>query len=72
MPRFTAATENFTGAEIEQAIISGMYAAYADKGECTTEHILAAVAATRPIAVTMRERVDKLRDWAHGRCVMAD
>jgi AAA+ superfamily predicted ATPase len=72
MPRLTAATENFTGAEIEQAVISGMFSAYADKGECATEHILAAVAATRPIAVTMRERVDKLRDWAHGRCVMAD
>ncbi len=72
MPRLTAATENFTGAEIEQGVVSGMYAAYADKGECTTEHILAAIGATRPIAVTMRERVDNLRAWAHGRCVMAD
>ena len=72
MSRLAAASDSFTGAEIEQAVISGMYAAFADKGVCTTEHILAAITATRPLAVTMRERVDKLRAWAHGRCVMAD
>jgi SpoVK/Ycf46/Vps4 family AAA+-type ATPase len=72
MPRLTAASENFTGAEIEQAVVSGLYAAFAEKGECTTEHILAAMVVTRPIAVVMRERVDKLRAWAHARCVMAD
>ena len=37
-------------------MVSGLYAAYAEKGECTTEHILAATASTRPIAVVMRER----------------
>ncbi len=72
MARLTAATENFTGAEIEQAVISGLYAAYAEKGECATEQILTAIGVTQPIAVVMRERVDKLRAWAHGRCVMAD
>jgi len=72
MARLLAATENFTGAEIEQAVISGLYAAYAEKGECMTEHILTAISSTQPIAVIMRERVDKLRAWAHGRCVMAD
>jgi MoxR-like ATPase len=72
MARLTAAAENFTGAEIEQAVVSGLYAAYAEKGECTTEHILSAITVTRPIAVIMRERVDNLRAWAKGRCVMAD
>ena len=72
MARLLPATENFTGAEIEQAVVSGLYAAYAEKGECMTEHILAATGSTRPIAVVMRERVDKLWAWAHGRCVMAD
>ncbi|MGA2253175.1 MAG: AAA family ATPase [Thermoguttaceae bacterium] len=72
MGRLLAATECFTGAEIEQAVVSGLYAAFAEKGECTTEHILTAIRITRPIAVVMRERVDKLRAWAQGRCVMAD
>ena len=72
MGRLVAATETFSGAEIEQAVVSGLYAAYAEKVECATEHIVAAASVTRPIAVVMRERVDKLRAWAHGRCVMAD
>ena len=37
-----------------------------------TEHILAAIKATQPISVVMREHVEELRAWAHGRCVMAD
>ena len=72
MPRLLAATENFTGAEIEQAVVSGLFTAYSEKAEMTTEHILCAIQATRPLAVLMRERVDALREWAKGRCVMAD
>jgi SpoVK/Ycf46/Vps4 family AAA+-type ATPase len=67
-----AATQGFSGAEIEQAIISGLYAAFAEKSEFTTEHILAAVKATQPLSVVMKEHVENLRTWAHGRCVMAD
>jgi SpoVK/Ycf46/Vps4 family AAA+-type ATPase len=72
MARLVAGSEGFTGAEIEQAVISGLYAAFADKKECTTEHILAAMQATQPISVVMREHVERLRAWARGRCVMAD
>ena len=72
MPRLVAHADGFTGAEIEQAVISGLYTAFADKKECTTEHILAAMQATQPISVVMREHVERLRAWARGRCVMAD
>jgi SpoVK/Ycf46/Vps4 family AAA+-type ATPase len=72
MPRLVAATENFTGAEIEQAVVAGLFAAYAEKAEMTTEHMLCAIQSTRPLAVVMRERVEGLREWAKGRCVMAD
>jgi AAA+ superfamily predicted ATPase len=72
MGRLVAASEGFTGSEIEQAVISGLYAAFADKTDCTTDHILAAIHATEPIAVVMREHVERLRAWAKGRCVMAD
>jgi SpoVK/Ycf46/Vps4 family AAA+-type ATPase len=68
----TTASEGFTGAEIEQAVIAGLYAAYAEKTECVTDHILAAMRATQPLSVVMREHVDQLRAWAKGRCVMAD
>ena len=72
LPRLVAASEGFTGAEIEQAVISGLYAAYAEKAECTTEHVLAAIKTTQPLSVVMREQVERLRAWAKGRCVMAD
>jgi len=70
--RLVAASEGFAGAEIEQAVVSGLYAAYAEKSECTSEHILAAMQATQPLSVVMREHVERLRAWAQGRCVMAD
>jgi SpoVK/Ycf46/Vps4 family AAA+-type ATPase len=72
MARLVAAAQGFTGAEIEQAVISGLYAAFAEKSECSTEHILAAMKATHPLSVLMRESVDELRAWAQGRCVPAD
>jgi SpoVK/Ycf46/Vps4 family AAA+-type ATPase len=72
LERLVAATEGFSGAEIEQAVISGLYAAFSQSTPCTTEHLLAAIHATHPLSVLMREHVEKLRTWAHGRCVMAD
>ncbi len=72
LPRLVAASEGLSGAEIEQAVVSGLYAAFADKAECTTEHILAAIQATQPLSVVMREHVERLRAWAKDRCVMAD
>jgi hypothetical protein len=70
--RLVTAAEGYTGAEIEQAVISGLYAAFAAQTECTTEHISAAIQATQPLSVVMREHVERLRSWAQGRCVMAD
>ena len=49
--------EGFSGAEIEQAVISGMYAAFAEKADYTTEHTLAAMQSTQPLSVVMREHV---------------
>jgi SpoVK/Ycf46/Vps4 family AAA+-type ATPase len=72
LPRLVAASGGMSGAEIEQAVISGLYAAFADKTECTSEHILAAIQGTQPLSVVMSEHVERLRAWAKNRCVMAD
>jgi SpoVK/Ycf46/Vps4 family AAA+-type ATPase len=66
------ASEGYSGAEIEQAVVSGMYAAFADGAECNTDHVLAAIRASQPLSVVLRERVETLRAWAKGRCVPAD
>jgi AAA+ superfamily predicted ATPase len=72
MTQLVAASQGFSGAEIEQAVISGLYAAFAAKTECATEHLLAAIQTTQPLSVVMREQVEQLRAWAKNRCVMAD
>ena len=68
----TEAAEGFSGAEIEQAIVAAMYAAFAEKRQLATEDILTEIGATSPLSVVMAEKVDALRAWATGRCVMAD
>jgi len=63
-----AASEGFTGAEIEQAVISALYDAFDDNmRQLKTEDILRALKETVPLSVTMREGVEGLRRWAKGR-----
>ncbi len=67
-----AASAGFSGAEIEQAVVAAMYAAFAAKRELTCPDLLKELAATRPLSVVMAEKVKALRAWAQGRCVSAD
>jgi SpoVK/Ycf46/Vps4 family AAA+-type ATPase len=67
-----AAAEGFSGAEIEQAIVSALHSAFAAKTDLNTQHILDALKSSPPLSVTMREKVQELRGWARGRCVRAD
>ncbi len=67
-----AATEGFSGAELEQVVVSALYAAFADHAEVNTELLLTEAGATRPLSVTARERIEGLRRWAQGRAVSAN
>jgi SpoVK/Ycf46/Vps4 family AAA+-type ATPase len=67
-----AASVGFSGAEIEQAVVSGLHQAFADRSELTASHILHALRSSPPLSVTMAERLAALRAWAKGRCVPAD
>ena len=66
------ACEGFSGAEIEQAIVSALYAAHARGEQITGQHVLTEVKATRPLSVVMAERIAELREWAADRTVSAD
>ncbi|MFK8183728.1 MAG: AAA family ATPase [Phormidesmis sp.] len=59
--------EGFSGAEIEQGLISAMYEAFAQGREFTQLDIIAAIRATMPLSKTMSEQVTALRDWARQR-----
>ena len=65
--RLAAESDGFSGAEIEQAVISGMYAAFEEDREVTTEDVVTALKQTVPLSVTMREDIATVRRWAKGR-----
>ncbi len=72
LDRLASASDGYSGAEIEQAIVSAMHAAFASGAQLTTDHIVASLQESPPLSVTMRERIADLRAWADGRCVPAD
>ncbi len=72
LDKIAAATEGFSGAELEQAIISAMYAAFSEGKELNDEYLLEEAKRTNPLSVLMAERVRDLRHWAKNRCVPAD
>jgi len=65
------ASEGYSGAEIEQAIVSGLYDAFTAKKVLDTDTIVHALRASPPLSVIMAERVEALRAWAKNRCVPA-
>ena len=67
-----AASEGYSGAEIEQGVISALHEAFAGKTDIGTETILAALQGSPPLSITMAERVEELLEWSKGRCVPAD
>jgi SpoVK/Ycf46/Vps4 family AAA+-type ATPase len=66
------AADGFSGAEIEQAVVSALYAAHADGTPVDEARVLAEIRATRPLSVLMAEQVNALREWARSRTVPAD
>jgi len=63
------ASDGFSGSEIEQAIVSSMYAVYAQSTELNTQHILDELKQTKPLSVVMGEKIQHIRDWASDRTV---
>jgi len=66
------AADGFSGAEIEQAVVSSLYTAFSREAELTTELLLEEIQLTRPLSVTMAEKIEHLRAWAGDRAVLAD
>ncbi len=62
-----AASTDFSGAEIEEAVISAMFDAFSQGEELATEHVLATLQESVPLARTMSEQISRLREWAQGR-----
>jgi MoxR-like ATPase len=61
------ASKDFSGAEIEEAIISALFDAFYRREDLATAHVLCALGETVPLARTMDEQINRLRSWADGR-----
>jgi hypothetical protein len=72
LAKIVKATEGFSGAEIEESINSGMYAAFAEDRALTTADLTSAITGTRPLSALAADRLKALRDWAANRTVAAD
>jgi hypothetical protein len=67
-----AASEGFSGAEIEQSIVSALYDVAGNGTALDQSTLVNALKQTRPLSVLMHEQVEALRTWAQGRCVATD
>lgn len=70
IPMLAEASEGFTGAEIEEAIVATRYAVAQDTA-ATMEIVLNENVNTQPLSVVRFEDIERLRNWANGRTVSA-
>lgn len=72
LDQLASASDGFSGAEIEQAIVSALYDAFSAGSTLTHERVASELRATRPLSRTMSESLASLRAWASERTVHAD
>jgi SpoVK/Ycf46/Vps4 family AAA+-type ATPase len=65
------AAKGYSGAEIDAAVQGGLYAAYSEKKQLSTQSLLDALAQTVPLSTTRAEEIQTLRQWAQTRAVPA-
>ncbi len=62
-----AKCDYFSGAELEQVVVSAMYSAFAEERSIGREDLLYAARDTVPLYRTYEEMIKGLREWAHER-----
>jgi SpoVK/Ycf46/Vps4 family AAA+-type ATPase len=67
--KIVSASDGFSGSEIEQAVVAGLYRALHRKIPLTTDLLIEELTHTVPLSVTRREDIDALRQMAEGRFV---
>ncbi len=60
-------SERFSGAELEQVVISSLFSAFAEDRDLESHDLLDAVREMIPLAVTMDDKLKDLREWARPR-----
>jgi SpoVK/Ycf46/Vps4 family AAA+-type ATPase len=71
LQRLRKITQGWTGAEIEQCVVSALTQARLKDKSLAFEDIHQAALTVVPLSKTMREQVDRIRSWAYDRAVRA-
>ena len=69
--RLALSSVGYSGAEIEEAIVSAMFDSFYENRLLTNDDILGAIEQTVPLSKTMSEDMDRLREWSQGRTRLA-
>lgn len=69
--RLADLSNDFSGAEIEQAVIAGLFDAFTDKRSIDERDFVRALDATVPLSKTQAEQIKLIRDWANARAISA-
>ncbi len=72
LPVLARESEGYSGAELEQVVVSGLYTAFATDAPLTDRLLLDELRQMPPIVSTAREKIAALRAWAEGRTVSAN
>lgn len=71
LDRLASAAAGYSGAEIDAAVQTAMYASFSSKKPLATEDLIQAVQSTVPLSATRAEEIQALRQWAQQRAVPA-
>ncbi len=71
LDRLKRFTKGWTGAEIEQCVVSALTTARLEDRELTDDDLFNATGSVVPLSKTMKEQVEHIRAWAFDRAVRA-
>ena len=72
LPGLARDSDGYSGAELEQVVVSALYTAYSAAAPLTDALLRDELKQMPPIASTAREKISFLRQWADGRTVPAN
>ena len=67
LKKLAEASDGFSGAEIEEAVVAALFDVFDKKQELSTDAVLASINSTVPLSKTMKEEIDRLKEWARDR-----
>lgn len=71
LEKLSKLTEYFTGAEIEQVVVSALFRAFSENRDINMKDLEREIKNTVPLYFTYEEEIKRMREWAKGRARLA-